>query len=281
MSSITTIIENKPFETYEPSVIDYSKLAKKDPSAVAQLLDAASSSGFFFLDLRQDAQAKQLLQDLPEVYRVSDLYFSQGRETKLKDTRPDQKPSQDRGYKFSDCDETFEISDDEITSGKLVLPEVLEEHKELFKRFSTLSNSVCKSLLPILSSELGLPHDALLENLHQDNATSDSGLKLIYEPSLDLVANVGDNTHTDSGTFTFLFYDQWGLKAQIPGSGDKNWAFTPVKEHCALINVANTLQRLSGGKLHSPVHRVTQPVDGARKRFYISYFLRPDHASTK
>ena len=131
-------------------------------------------------------------------------------------------------------------------------------------------------MLSRLSDALQLERSERFENHHRGGHASNSGLKLIYEPSLDKLASVGDNTHTDSGTFTFLFYDQWGLHVQLPEA--RNWAFAAPVPGCALINVANSLERLSGKKLHSPVHRVTQPVDGFAKRYYISYFLRPERA---
>ena len=59
------------------------------------------------------------------------------------------------------------------------------------------------------------------------------------------------------------------------------WAFTAVQPGCALVNVANSLQRMSDGKLHSTLHRVTQPEDGAAKRYFLSYFLRPSHETQK
>jgi isopenicillin N synthase-like dioxygenase len=93
---------------------------------------------------------------------------------------------------------------------------------------------------------------------------------------LPKVSDVGDNLHTDSGTLTLLFYKDWGIYAFLP---DKNtWAFTPPLEGCALINVGDSLQTLSDGKLHSPKHGVTQPFDGAMDRYYLSYFLRPETA---
>jgi isopenicillin N synthase-like dioxygenase len=115
-----------------------------------------------------------------------------------------------------------------------------------------------------------------LENFHRPEEVSDSGLKLIYEPSLDHVKDVVDNLHTDSGTFTLLFYDGLGLEAEL--LDQQKWAFTPMIDGCALINVADSLQRLSDHIYHSPQHRVTQPFDGFAKRYYISYFLRPEQS---
>ena len=147
------------------------------------------------------------------------------------------------------------------------------------KRFSESCHSVCLTLLNHLSEALQLDGSHSLKNFHRESVASDSGLKLIYEPSLERVADVSDNTHTDSGTFTFLFYDQLGLKAKSPDDG--NWAFISPRPGCALINPGDALQRLSGRGVHSPTHKVTQPFDGFSRRYYISYFLRPEHQFKK
>jgi len=162
-----------------------------------------------------------------------------------------------------------------LVLGNRPLPEVLEERKELLERFSEDCHSVCLALLSHMSQALQLDGSHSLENFHPRFVASDSGLKLIYEPSLERAADVSDNTHTDSGTFTFLFYDKLGLKAKSPDDG--NWAFIAPKPGCALINPGDTLQRLSGQRIHSPTHKVTQPFDGFERRYFISYFLRPGH----
>ncbi|KAH0538092.1 hypothetical protein FGG08_005304 [Glutinoglossum americanum] len=255
--------------------VDLALLATRESTEIEKLLRAAQYPGLFYLDLRNDPSAMQLLADLPGVYSVSEKYFDQPHQLKVSDYREGQKPSQDRGYKTSDCDETFEMAYDEIVKGRTPLPGVLGDNADMLRKFSELSHSACLTMLSCLSDSLGLDKNDRLEKHHRQTESSDSGLKLIYEPSLASKGQVGDNKHTDSGTFTLLFYDQWGLHAELPEA--KKWAFTAPVPGCALINVANSLQRLSGNRLHSPLHRVTQPVDGFAKRYYISYFLRPEH----
>ena len=158
----------------------------------------------------------------------------------------------------------------------LLLPSILNDKAEQLKHFSELCHSACQTMLSCLSDALKLDDTSRFEKSHREGELSDSGLKLIYEPSLSNLTDVGDNRHTDSGTFTLLFYDQWGLHVELPEA--KRWAFAAPMPGCALINVADSLQTLSRNSLHSPTHRVTQPADGFAKRYYISYFLRPEHA---
>ena len=165
---------------------------------------------------------------------------------------------------------------DELVKGSLQLPPTINSDTELIKHFSENCHTACDTMLSCLSDSLNLDTSTRLERHHRRTETSDSGLKLIFEPSLAKLSDVGENKHTDSGTFTLLFYEQWGLHVYLPD--EKRWAFAAVKPGCALVNVANSLQRLSGNQLHSPLHRVTQPADGAQKRCYLSYFMRPEHA---
>ena len=116
-------------------------------------------------------------------------------------------------------------------------------------------------------------------DLHRDDHPSDTGLKFISEPSLDKRSEVGDWTHTDSGTLTMLFYDAWGLETYLEAVDQ--WAWIPPQDGCVVVNVADSLQKLSKGRLHSPKHRVAQPTDGSHKRYYLSYFLRPESVVKK
>ena len=164
---------------------------------------------------------------------------------------------------------------DEMAAGTIKWPNAMQKDSERLKMFSDRCHEACKTMIARLSDALQLDEKDRFEQSHRDGERSDSGLKLIYEPSLEKKSQVGDNLHTDSGTMTFLFYDKWGLSAYAPS---QDFAFTAPIDGCALINIGDSLQRLSNNRLLSPKHRVTQPVDGAEKRYYLSYFVRPEHA---
>lgn len=169
-----------------------------------------------------------------------------------------------------------QIARDEMIGGELKLPAILQKHAKLLEDFTEVSNSICQILLAILSDALGLNGTARFGNSHRDGELSDSGLKLVYEPALDTVAEVVDGVHTDRGTFTILFCDQWGTQVEMPDT--KIWGFIEPKPGHAIINVADSLASLSGKRFHSCLHRVTQPVDGFEKRFLVIYFMRPENA---
>lgn len=76
-----------PLET-----INYAGLVAKEPAEVDKLLNAARTPGFFYLDLRDDS-TKEILADLREMYALTERYFDQPHELKMKDCRE----GQDRG----------------------------------------------------------------------------------------------------------------------------------------------------------------------------------------
>jgi isopenicillin N synthase-like dioxygenase len=153
------------------------------------------------------------------------------------------------------------------SASKLPLPHLFRDGWREITAFGTGCDESCLTLLNSLSADFAVHHRA--------DQPSDTGLKLVLHPSLSKLSDVGESLHTDSGSLTLLFYKDWSIHAFLPDA--KMWGFIPPPmEGFALINIGNSLQRLSGGKLHSPEHRVTQPLDGARSRYYLSYFLRPE-----
>lgn len=163
---------------------------------------------------------------------------------------------------------------DEMAQKKLGLPSILEDRIELLERFSAPCDAANQTMLSCLSDALKLDPASRFENRHRVDRPSDCGLKLIYEPLKSKLADVVDNKHTDQGSLTLVFCEQWGVQMELPET--KEWAFVEPKPGHALVNVADSLQALSGGKLHSCLHRVTQPADGFERRYYVVYFLRPE-----
>ncbi|KAJ9208732.1 hypothetical protein DTO027B5_5298 [Paecilomyces variotii] len=254
-----------------PVTIDLERLNTKDHAEAQRLLQAAQSPGFFYLDFRNHAATNNLAAQTEDIYQLARRYFAQPREMKVKDVRKDQPASCDRGYKFCESDESFEISYDEMKQGTLHLPELLGEEASLLNTFHNECHSAAHTLLSCLADMLTLP----LEDYHQDGEPSETGFKLVAEPSLERASEVQENKHTDSGTLTILFYDKWGLQICLP-TPENEWVFIPPPQPgCALVHGGNSLQRLSNYQLQSPLHRVTQPQDGAAERYFLSYFLRP------
>ena len=164
-----------------------------------------------------------------------------------------------------------------MKQGSLSFPAPLDEHAETLKHFSSLCDEVNKEVLARLSDALHLQDASRFENFHREDEPSDTALNLIYSPAKPKRADAPDTTHTDTGTLTSLFCDDWGIMIEDPET--KSWAFAEPRPGCALVNIADSLQRLSGDRLRSCRHCHTQPADGFRKRYFVVAYLRPEKGS--
>lgn len=81
-------IDLAPLET-----INYARLLAKEAGEIEKLLKAAQSPGFFYVDLRGDSSVEVILGDVRDMYAISEQYFDQPYEAKMKHYRE----GQDRG----------------------------------------------------------------------------------------------------------------------------------------------------------------------------------------
>ncbi|KAM4062689.1 hypothetical protein HRG_007514 [Hirsutella rhossiliensis] len=168
--------------------LDIARLAAKDASEVARLLEATQNPGFFYLDFRNEPTMNHVAQQARGVYTVTEEYFDQPTEVKMKD-----------------------MSTDEMRRGTLTFPALMEEQAQLVNNFHSGCHDAAHVLLARLADALSLP----LQEKHRSDQSSESGLKLIAEPTVPLATNVLENKHRDSGTLTMLFYDRWGVQVQV------------------------------------------------------------------
>ncbi|KAE8137244.1 Clavaminate synthase-like protein [Aspergillus pseudotamarii] len=259
----TTISPN----TYTPlRSVSLDRLLAKDPESIQELLQGARSPGFFLVDLRGVA-GKQIRADLAQVYQVTKDYFDQPSQAKQEHFRADI----DRGQ----VHKIFRhLAREELTSAQLACPGQLAIHKELLTRFTGDCHDLAMTLLRSLSDVLGLAGDAQLETSHSDTQSNDSGLKLIEIPTVERMDEFPDTTHTDNGTLTLLWSTEMASQICDPTTGEWGWA--EERDGHVLVNVANSLQKQTGGRLHSCLHKVAQPSDGAHERYMVSYYLRPN-----
>jgi isopenicillin N synthase-like dioxygenase len=168
---------------------------------------------------------------------------------------------------------------DDFINDKDSLPEGLNTHLELFRRDLDYSHTVTTTILSCLSDLL---KPALrFEDYHRNNEASQSTMMYFryakQQPSsVDHVSGVGHNMHTDLGTLTLLYCEQWGL--QVYNQADDTWAYVQPKPGHYVVNVGDALRFFSGNRLLSALHRVV-PVPGheAEYRYSTAYFLRPEN----
>lgn len=177
-------------------------------------------------------------------------------------------------------DRYHQVSHKGINAPEASVPAIQSE-RALFEAYLTRANSIARQLLSSLSTASSLPPTERFENWHQTSDDSNSVLVLLrypYVPPAEQAKTVGHNKHTDIGSITVLFTDQWGL--QVMAADSKQWQWVAPRRGCAIINVGDSLRFLSQKKLKSCLHRVV-PVDGqASDRYTIAYFLRPDNRAS-
>jgi isopenicillin N synthase-like dioxygenase len=59
---------------------------------------------------------------------------------------------------------------------------------------------------------------------------------------------------------------------------DKEWVDVPVVDQGIVINAGDYLHRLSGGRYHSPIHRVLCPSNGLERTSFV-FFYYPGYYS--
>lgn len=129
------------------------------------------------------------------------------------------------------------------------LPSSVQQNIELFDRFISLSHYLLKTLLISLSDVLGLDSIHRFEHSHREGQPTNTTLVLLRYPKNSDVQHVGHNKHTDIGSLTLLFSNQWGLQVMTPEK--KEWAFVQPRANHAVINVGDSLRFLSGKRLYS------------------------------
>ncbi|MCJ1267557.1 hypothetical protein MMC22_007442 [Lobaria immixta] len=263
-------------------IIDFARLLRHDTFEVNRLVEACKTHGFFYLDLQGvETESQPMLADRQSLLLTAKNYFSQAEEIKLRDDRND--PTY--GYKRTgtiagasenkvDGVETMKVSPVEIIHTDSNLPVVVKENFSLFKRFVSESHVVVTTLLENLSNALGLQPGARFEELHREGEPSQTILGLLRYPKQDADAKgLGLHKHTDGGSLTFLFAEQWGLQVLLAGG----WHYVEPRPGHAIVNVGDTLRFLSGQKFRSCVHRVLPVTERQEEdRYSIIYFLRAE-----
>ncbi|KAI0638938.1 2OG-Fe-II oxygenase family oxidoreductase [Trametes polyzona] len=267
------------------ATVDLGRLIARDADEVAKLLEVCKTHGFFYLDLQTCEPGRQIVEAEQGLLRFMENYFAQPAEVKLKDDRK----SFTHGFKpvgtFSgtkngtrDCYETLKVSRAEMVEKSPLLPESVKKQEQLFDTFISLSHYITQNLLQCLSDALGLTGGARLEQFHRDGEETNTTLVMLHYPPSDSDETIGHNKHTDIGSITLLFSEQWGLQVWSPEID--GWAFIqPRPKGHATINVGDSLRFLSQKRLYSCLHRVIPPVGGRQTedRYSIAYFLRPEN----
>ncbi|KAF5648639.1 gibberellin 20-oxidase [Fusarium sp. NRRL 52700] len=267
-------IDSIPITSME--TINFSALERRDAKEIEKLMAASRTAGFFYLDFDHSGAAG-LPEKKKEVINAMKEYFSQPDEIKQFDS----KGVPTRGYVKKGTftavdpklpDESFEHlaigTHDLGTNLASTLPALFKRAGTLIPDYVALCERLVDVLLDCYSQALGVPGQFL--RYHDHEKSSETILAMLSYPG-----KLTHQKHTDLGSLTILFSDEWGLQVVEPSSG--NWEWVEPREKDAVINVGDALRFLSDKTLYSCVHRVVR--DGRASdeghRYSIAYLLRP------
>ncbi|KAI9710805.1 MAG: hypothetical protein M1812_007353 [Candelaria pacifica] len=274
--------------------INLKALFNHDSAESDKLFDAAKTCGFFYLDMR-DPDLTYILKMADEVFDLSRCVFALPEEEKAKfdvDGLGDWLGKMKlNGYKpiarnfggiegHHDGFESYALPKDGMlgfsNASNFARPQVISDVLPMLKHFTTAMLDITTALLTSLSKSLELPEHSRLENYHRATHASPDLLRLLKYASQPFSERGAPQTpHTDLGSLTILFTSQPGLQVLPPGADE--WAYVrPLAGH-AIINLGDALMLMTGGLLHSCLHRVA-PLPGKRmtERYSFAYLQRPE-----
>ncbi|OQD81453.1 hypothetical protein PENANT_c027G06759 [Penicillium antarcticum] len=268
--------------------LSLGKLIAGDPSEYANLFQASSDIGFFYLDLSDSEQGSSLLGDADTLFKLGERLFELSLDEKKKYDFSRQNSY--FGYKAQgvavvdkqgnlDRNEFYNVSKDDImgVSDPLPAPEVLQESRVQLGSFMQGSHAIVTLILDILNDQLSLPKGTL-PNLHRRQAVSGDQVRFVKAPPQpvdDRRTALGQ--HTDFGSVTVLFNRLGGLQVLPPGT-DAEWVYVrPLPGH-AIVNLGDAMVKFTNGLFRSNIHRVVAPpgLQAESTRYSLVYFARPE-----
>ncbi|KAM0753618.1 Clavaminate synthase-like protein [Meredithblackwellia eburnea MCA 4105] len=256
----------------------------------AQLKKAINEIGFFYIDRFGISQ-----EDVDAQFALGREIFQLPQETKNKFLWDHGGEGGPLGYKPKGIREVVpgvfdavEFFDDPKYISQfehLERPEPIERKKDAVAKFMKIMHEeVHRKLLVLCAIILECPDENELVKLHNWHAMSNTHMRyMLYHPrSKEELQKLGDNPslngHTDFGSLTLLFR-QPVAALQVRKEDGESWIWVKPYPGSITVNVADTLQFLSGGYLKSSIHRVvTPPQDQVHiPRLGVIFFTRPDN----
>ena len=171
--------------------------------------------------------------------------------------------------------------DDPLHSHPFANPTSIESRKQHLEGFVKRGQYAISLILHALSTQLGLPEDALSDRM-PPNQSSGTILRMIcYAPSLvPEERRTGLTPHTDYGSITLLANVIGGLQVLHPDfdpSDEQGWQYVKPEPGCLIVNIADAMVQWTGGVLRSNMHRVNF-APGAQAtvpRYSVALLVRP------
>ncbi|KAJ3877712.1 hypothetical protein F5051DRAFT_490717 [Lentinula edodes] len=271
--------------THPLLVIDYELVKNGDEKEKDVLWKAATTLGFWYL---KNHGAEEFVEDMFDMgAETMDLPM----EEKMKYEQGDGGSS--FGYKYAGANAVDASGEpDKIEFINIAKDDALSWPKQARRSYpSTVNNRMDSTIVPfvkksveindmilnVFNTKLGLP-EGTLNKLHSTEEYSASEARTIKAPKNLPIGRQALGAHTDFGSLSFLHNRLGGLQVLPPGVDE--WQYVkPLPGH-AICNVGDALALLSGGILHSNIHRVYPP-PGAQagfERWSQVFFTRPGNS---
>ncbi|TKW59568.1 hypothetical protein CTA1_7840 [Colletotrichum tanaceti] len=295
-----------PFPKGLPTIdlprVSLAKLLGHDEKELDKIFDICLSTGFFYLNLQDCPEGKQLWDQAVEVCGVGKATLPVlDMQTKQSYKAREGGVAYDFGYfcpnvkdgvpKFS---EAFHVPFYELFMDKqsgFQLPPWLKDHNDLFASLFAHGYEILHVMLRALETRLQLEPGAL-RSLHRREDPSYDFLRVLRYPPGDDPEVARFIPHRDVVSATMLFTWVGGLQILKPDStmgrnptaGDydeADWRWVePVDGHC-IVNIGDALAYLTNEVLRSGFHRVLPPPgdQATLEKFSVLLGYRPAHTA--
>lgn len=162
-------------------------------------------------------------------------------------------------------------------AGRDRIPKKPEAYGAVIEDYTQGMEKILQVVWKALSVYLGLAPEALYNYQHSADDEAHLIIRLNYYPRCNEPEKVlGVGAHKDFGSLTLLLQDEVG-GLQVQKRGTTGWLDVPPQsgEHkgSILVNVANQVEIMSNGRLHSVFHRVL--VNRNSSRLSVAAFATP------
>ncbi|KAK2729461.1 thymine dioxygenase [Colletotrichum kahawae] len=250
-------------------------------------------------------------EDIHKLFDMSRKFFALPLETKMEAKHPPQ-ANPNRGYSFigqenvanisgyekglgpgktRDIKETLDMgsAQDDLVDNLWIPEESLPGFRGFMESFYEKAFKTEMQLLSALAIALGVSEDHM-KTLHN---RAENEFRLLHYPAIP-ATELADGTatriaeHTDFGTITMLFQDSvGGLQVEDQTQPGVFRSVESSKPTDIILNIGDSLQRLTNDTFRAACHRVTYPPaikagDNVEipERYSIAYFVKPNrHAS--
>ncbi|CAM4899937.1 unnamed protein product [Rotaria socialis] len=263
---------------------------KADRSTIVQsLLNACSTTGFFYLRNHNLHGAQERMFSLAEAYFRLPLAIKEQHFITPEDRgyiRVGQENLDSANIKQIDEKEAFNIYTSDKSDQLPVLFAQPNNYK-LISDFQRACYDLCMELLMYLADSFEIDRDYFTSR-HKWGPDSADKLRLLHYPATQKkIANtehqsIRAGAHSDYGSITLLFQHNQKGGLEVLDRLTNIWHPIEPYEDMIVVNFGDIFEYWSNGFIKSAVHRVVMPVEhltGSNERFSIAYFGFPNHTT--